>query len=452
MSTQYGEFVTAKSESKNKWWNVFKTQETLHNDNPAHATYSNRFELVLNYWLRKGQLTNSMEIDVQYIFAVIVKYCGANRLWIVFSNSGIFFWRLSSPNPIKPRLTIGRQGNTPTARYFRYHIDSVTNTIYGFSQYDKDDHAIVKANIVKNGAGVQDIQWETLGKLPQSPFDYKKIRVFNGERMLCAESTLTIPDAMGAHAQRNCQILDFNLKQNAFTKPIVYGKYTKRYILDAMEQINEESFLCGTDESVFLMFPNKQKEDRFKTLKHDEQWQMYHRETSYCSGYNPLNANNLYCGYETKLKHYNLVKHKWFDCGDSHFAHTNYSRADMIGYDIVTTKWINDDPNLLYVSSLNRKDPNSQFTLHQDDVTGIDSVVDGAIVHYVMKQPLNEELYDIRCNQWIKMDSSSIELGPLKWAKFIRKRSRRCPVYPTGAGCNDQNCVLILGRQLLYFD
>eukprot|EP01084_Bolivina_argentea_P152708 266339_1 len=264
-----------------------------------------------------------------------------------------------------------------------------------------------------------------------------------------------IADAWGAHAQRNCQILDFDLKQNALTKPILYRKYSNNSILDAMEQINQESLLCcsGHSKSVFLVFPNKQKDDRFTTLKYDEQWQLYHNEFSYCSGYHPLNANNVYCGQGTGLKHYNLVKDTWFDCRASHFEHTNYSRPDMIGYNIVTTKWMNDDPNLLYVGSMNRNDPHSQFTLHQDDVTNNDNVVDGAIVHYVMKQPLNEELYDIRCNQWLKLDASSIELGPLKWAKFIEEQDNwDCPVYPVGDGCTDQNCIVHLGRQLLYFD
>ena len=144
----------------------------------------------------------------------------------------------------------------------------------------------------------------------------------------------------------------------------------------------------------------------------------------------------------------------------------------MIGWNIVNTYWYQDNPKLLYVSSLDKENPHDQFTLHKDNIHRIDSNIndmndmndmndklDDSIVYYQYDK-INQEIYDFRCDKWNIIDKNTcgiLELGPIKWKQYkppVPKdgyQMQGAMLYPTGAGCTSDNCLLSFGRNFMYY-
>ena len=270
----------------------------------------------------------------------------------------------------------------------------------------------------------------------------------------------------GATVVRKCRIMDYNLKENKFVEPIECGKFTNGKIFEKCHQINDKSlFACAQtydNFGCFLLNP-KEKDNKLRYSKiaiknYKEYENKLATGNSYWVPYNKSNMNNIWFGYGKKLYSFNLDKRIFTTIEqESNFEHNNMSTPDMIGWNIVNTYWYQDNPKLLYVSSLDKRNPHAQFTLHKDHIHSNDNdKLDGSIVYYHYNK-INQEIYDFRCNKWNIIDKNDciLELGPIKWKEYKppppRNGPQRAMLYPFGAGCNTDNCLLSFGRNFMYY-
>ena len=461
-------FILDKQESKKEKSKISSTE--------------NICTIVLSFWSRKDELYDKKlhgDIDFKDVTTFIKDYYGNDVYWIIFTQGRFIGWELSSLSNIKPRIDFGplneintkpknerridsglKQSKFPIGRFF---YDSNSKSIYSMGQ---DDGKLMRGKVNTNN---HSIEWCKIGTTKGAWHNYKKICIFNNTNIYFVESQMMETTLFGAKAVNNCRILNYNLKQNKFVKSIEYGAFTNGKIIQKCQQINNKSLFAQIHNFGCFLINPKEKDDKLRYTKIDiknDNYKEYENKvemrSNYWVPYNKHHENNVFFGYKKELYNFNLDK-KIFTTIDkeSNFEHINRSTPDMIGWNIVNTYWYQDNPKLLYVSSLSKRNPHAQFTLHRDNIhsnnnSDNNDKLDGSVVYYHYDK-INQEIYDFRCNEWNIIDKNKciLELGPIKWKEYkapVRKGgNKRGRKYRPGAGCTSDNCLLPFGRNFLYY-
>ena len=438
------------------------------------SSTENICSIVLSFWSRKDELYNKKlhgDIDLKDVTTFIKDYYGNDVYWIIFTQSRFIGWELSSLSDIKPRIDFGplkeinpegknaKRIAIDTFPIGRFFYDSTSKSIYSMGG---DDGKLMRGKVNTNN---HSIEWSKIGTTKTTWDNYKKILIFDNTNIYFVQSQMMQSTSHGARDVRKCQIINFNLKKNKFVKAINYGAFTRGRILDKCHQINNKSlFAQEYDTGCFLINP-KEKDDKLRCSKlvinnYNEYKSRLEFGNNYWVPYNKHNMNNVWFGYGKELCNFNLDKNIFTTIGKkSNFEHLNYSTPDMIGWNIVNTFWYQDNPKLLYVSSLCKRSPHAHFTLHRRNIHGINNnckndKLDGSVVYYHYKN-INQEIYDFRCNEWniIEKNKCILELGPIKWQEYKppQKRKGGRKRKKAGAGLTSDHCLLSFGTNFLYY-